>query len=160
MEAHVYQLTIPKEHLPTDQRDIEDFCRDYVLNLIGWETRGIDFSAEEESHQGPIKIVITVPENRTEVLERMANAGQVSVHTEPARPEAHENYVVIPRAFQVRHLGDPVHPTSVCNNPTAMLAVSNALAEHADHLPGEAINCWMWSSPDSDDETQVLTIYW
>ena len=160
MDAHVYHITIPSEHLPSDQQDIQDFCRDYVLNLIGWETRGIDFSGEEESHQGPVRIVITVPEDRTEVLERMAAAGQESAHTEPTRPEAYENRVVIPRAFQVRHLGDPIHPTSVCNNPTRMLAVSNALAEHTDHLPSEATNCWMWESAESDEETQVLTIYW
>ena len=160
MQANVYHHEIPRDHLPSEARDIEDFCKNYVHTLIGWETEGIDFSAEQESDQGPIRIVITVPLDRTDVLDRIAQGGLEPTHTEPAGPTADGDTVVIPRAFQVRHMGRSIAPQNICDNPAAMTALSDALAEHAGHLPPEALNCWAWTSSHSDPDTDILTISW
>ena len=66
----------------------------------------------------------------------------------------------MPRAFQVRHFGAPIHPQTASDNPNVMAQLSQALMGHASTLPQEVIDYRLWTSIHSEEDTDILTIKW
>ena len=159
MDSNVYHLDFPQDQLPEPQ-DIPEFARTRVQDLAGESAKGIEFSLEQVPGNGSFRIVITVPQRMQHIVQSMESQGLRPSHVEPEIPMADETSCTVPRAFQIHHLGTPVHPQTVSDNPSNMARLSIALMEHQDTLPPEAIDYHQWTTLDADENTGVLTIHW
>ena len=157
MLANVYHITPPANEVPED--DIPSFVRAQVHDLIGYDTKGISFSAEQLHGEDSLRIVLTVPQRLEDVVNRIANAGLAPAHTEPEGVEWDEASCTVPRAFQVHHFGFPVSPQFLRDNPAAMAALAGELAENAPNIPHAAIDYIRWLGIESTEQ-DVLTIRW
>ena len=159
MDSNVYHLHFPENQLPEPQ-NVPEFARTQVQNLAGASTKDIEFSLEQTPHNNSFRIVITVPQRMQDIVQNIESQGLRPSHVEPEIPTADETSCTVPRAFQIHHLGAPLHPQTVSDNPSAMARLSLALMEHQDTLPPEAIDYHQWTTLDADEDTDVLTIHW
>ena len=161
MESNVYQVHFQPQQLPENPEDIQAFTRSYVLDLVGRNTKEtIDFSMEQAYVDNSFRLVITVPQRMENEVRNIESAGLLPTHTESEVPTADNGSCNIPRAFQIRHFGSPVDPEGVPDNPSAMAAISTALMANTDDLPPEAFDYLRWTNVSSDENTEILTVYW
>lgn len=162
MKSNVYRIDYNPDQVPSDPDLIPAFARDQVVNLVGPGTTGIDFSMEAMDNSEYFRLTLTVPQRMDSITARLHAAGFSPSHTEPEVPVAYEdeNFCTLPRAFQVLHFGQPVHPQAVQDSPYAMATIANALAEYGVDMPAEALNYHGWLTINSDEDTDILTITW
>ena len=161
MDSNVYEVHFQPQQLPENPGDIQTFTRSYVLDLVGSDTKEtIDFSMEQAYVDNSFRLIITVPQRMEKEVRNIQSTGLLPTHTEPEVPTADDGSCTIPRAFQIRHFGSPVNAQYVPDNPSAMAAISTALMAHTDDLPPEAFDYLRWTDVSSDENTEILTVYW
>ena len=162
MQSNFYRTTYVPGPLPEDPSELIPSARNFVLDLIGHDTTGLDFSIE--NHEDSIIIFISVPTDMISLNDTIAAAGFDLLHQGPTAPTVDENSITISRAFQIRNFYHTISPQSVSDNPSAMAsmasAISDATAALGSTVPPGAIDSRQWAGMASDPDTEALTIYW
>lgn len=153
---NIYQIEIAT---PPPDADSPETWKEMARRLTGHPQEDPIHFVQSSTQDDSYRLTIAVPEDMETPNQALAQAGHHPRGVEPEAPLLDEDSVIIPTAFQLRHFGVILNPSSVSNHPQRQDLIAEALQAALPDLPEAARNILNWTGIDQD-KNGVATLHW